>query len=674
MASSTGSRKLLVIGFDAADWKMIHPLVDAGLMPTLSKFIDEGCIGNLATLHPSLSPMLWTSIATGKTADKHGVCGFVEPLADASGVRLVGSATRTTKAFWNITSQAGLKTHVIGWYASHPAEPINGVCVSDQFIDAAAIETLGAISNPDAHPLAREGSIHPESLRERLSGYRVGRREIGAGDLLPFIPKLSEVNPADPRPARLASALAACASIHAVATDVLATEPWDVAAVYYDAIDRVGHDFMPFHPPKLANVTDRDFDLYQNVMSGIYRFHDMLLDTLLQLAGPETTVVLLSDHGFHSDHLRPAVPASTMEADAAQWHRQFGIIALRGPGVKQDDRVYGATLLDVAPTLLAILDLPVGDDMDGQVIAQAFERPPTTTRVGSWDTVGGASGRHAPRPRPDATAAIDAAATAAALQQLVELGYLAPQADSAASTVDQAAREWQFNLATVHVQMRRHEQAEAILAPLVAAHADEVRYVGLLAHSLIELRRHEEAQKLLSAAELKAPENIDVQLMLGQCELSLGLADQALARLERLEAREVTSVGLYCLLGDTYRTRALYGKAEAAFRRAIAIDAESERAQYGLSLVYLLTQRWEAAAEHALAAIGLLYGYASAHYVLGVALDELQQTDRAITSLKVATQLAPNFPEATERLAAILLREGRVEEAMRYRARPGGPL
>jgi len=139
MASSTGSRKLLVIGFDAADWKMIHPLVDAGLMPTLSKFIDEGCIGNLATLHPSLSPMLWTSIATGKTADKHGVCGFVEPLADASGVRLVGSATRTTKAFWNITSQAGLKTHVIGWYASHPAEPINGVCVSDQFIDAAAI-------------------------------------------------------------------------------------------------------------------------------------------------------------------------------------------------------------------------------------------------------------------------------------------------------------------------------------------------------------------------------------------------------------------------------------------------------------------------------------------------------------------------------------------------------
>ncbi|MCS7033185.1 MAG: alkaline phosphatase family protein, partial [Phycisphaerae bacterium] len=289
-APATPPRRLLVIGWDAADWKIIHPLVDAGLMPTLASLIEQGCIANLATLRPCLSPMLWTSIATGKRADKHGVLGFLEPLPDASGVRLVGSTTRKTKAFWNITTQAGLKTHVIGWYASHPAEPINGVFVSDQFLDPAM-----DVSRP-----VPEGAIHPESLRDPLSQYRLKLAEIGAGDILPFIPQLSQIDLArDPRPAKLAAALAACASIHAVATDVLAKHPWDIAAVYYDALDRVGHEFMPYHPPRLPHIPEADFERYQHVIRGMYRFHDMMLETLLRLAGEETTIVLLSDHGFH---------------------------------------------------------------------------------------------------------------------------------------------------------------------------------------------------------------------------------------------------------------------------------------------------------------------------------------------------------------------------------------
>src|SRR5262245_16335458 len=102
---SSLAKKLLLIGWDAADWKMINPLVDAGLMPTLSGLIDRGCVGNLVTLQPILSPMLWTSVATGKTADAHGICGFIEPMPDASGVKLVGSTTRKVKALWNITTQ-----------------------------------------------------------------------------------------------------------------------------------------------------------------------------------------------------------------------------------------------------------------------------------------------------------------------------------------------------------------------------------------------------------------------------------------------------------------------------------------------------------------------------------------------------------------------------------------
>lgn len=101
------AKKVLLIGWDAADWKVIHPLLDAGEMPNLNRLVEGGTIGNLATLQPCLSPILWNSIATGKTADKHGITGFVEPNPDGPGLRLASSTSRTTKAIWNILCKAG---------------------------------------------------------------------------------------------------------------------------------------------------------------------------------------------------------------------------------------------------------------------------------------------------------------------------------------------------------------------------------------------------------------------------------------------------------------------------------------------------------------------------------------------------------------------------------------
>ena len=86
-------RKVLLIGWDSADWEMIDPLLASGQMPALARLLEEGVRGNLATLQPVLSPMLWTSIATGKRADKHGICGFTEPLPDGSGIGPVRSTS-----------------------------------------------------------------------------------------------------------------------------------------------------------------------------------------------------------------------------------------------------------------------------------------------------------------------------------------------------------------------------------------------------------------------------------------------------------------------------------------------------------------------------------------------------------------------------------------------------
>ena len=100
-------------------------------MPHLSSLVESGCMGQISTIRPVYSPMVWTSIATGKRPYKHGVLGFSEPLPDGSHVRPVSGLSRKTKAFWNIFHQQGWRGNVIGWWPSHPAEPINGVMISN---------------------------------------------------------------------------------------------------------------------------------------------------------------------------------------------------------------------------------------------------------------------------------------------------------------------------------------------------------------------------------------------------------------------------------------------------------------------------------------------------------------------------------------------------------------
>src|SRR5881275_1528409 len=108
------SRKVLLIGWDAADWEHITPLLEEGLMPTLDTLINRGVMGNLATLQPILSPMLWNSVATGKFADKHGIQGFIEPDPINGGARPYTSTSRKCKALWNILTQRGLRSNIVG--------------------------------------------------------------------------------------------------------------------------------------------------------------------------------------------------------------------------------------------------------------------------------------------------------------------------------------------------------------------------------------------------------------------------------------------------------------------------------------------------------------------------------------------------------------------------------
>ncbi len=337
-------KKVLLIGWDAADWKVIDPLMDQGKMPNLERLVNQGSIAHIATIHPPLSPMLWTSIATGKRPFKHGILGFSEPTVDGMGVQPVTNLSRRCKAVWNILGQEGLKSTVIGWWPSHPAEPINGVMVSDQFHRARG--KLGA-----EWPIT-PGTVHPPELADTLAELRLHWEEVAGAMIEPFVPSARTVDQTkDARLAGIAKTLAECVSIHSAATWLIEHQPWDLFAVYYDAIDHFCHGYMKYHPPRQDHIPQADFDLYQSVVSTAYRFHDQMLGVLLSKIDDDVTVILTSDHGFHPDHLRPkTIP--NIPAGPAIEHRDFGILLMKGPGIKQDELLHGASILDITPTLL----------------------------------------------------------------------------------------------------------------------------------------------------------------------------------------------------------------------------------------------------------------------------------------------------------------------------------
>src|SRR6266581_9494255 len=350
--------RLLLIGWDAADWKVIQPLLDSGQMPNLARLIAGGVHGNIATIYPILSPMLWTSIATGKRPYKHGIHGFTEPLPDGSGVRPVTLLSRKTKAVWNILNQNGYRSLVAGWWPSHPAEPINGAMISNHF--QRAMGSPGALS-----PLPG-GAVHPASLTGSLSDLRVSPMELQGEFIRLFVPEYDKVDQAkDKRVHSIGKIIAETMSIHAAATEVLTTQSWDFAAIYYDAIDHFCHGFMRYHPPRLPSVSEADFAMYQHVISNAYRYHDAMLGTLLGFTDENTSVILMSDHGFHPDHLRPEyIPAEP--AGPAIEHRHFGILCAKGPALRMNEKIFGASVLDMCPTVLSLFGLPSGKDMDGK--------------------------------------------------------------------------------------------------------------------------------------------------------------------------------------------------------------------------------------------------------------------------------------------------------------------
>ncbi|HEX8386608.1 MAG TPA: tetratricopeptide repeat protein, partial [Rubricoccaceae bacterium] len=430
------------------------------------------------------------------------------------------------------------------------------------------------------------------------------------------------------------------------------TTEWDLGAVYYDAIDHVGHLFMKYHPPQMPTVSDEDFARYRHAVTAGYRLHDMLLDQLLTLAGPDTTVVLVSDHGFHSDHLRPlAIPA--IPAGPAVEHRAFGVFAAAGPGVAPGTRVHGATLLDVAPTVLALLGLPAGEDMPGRVLAEAFEAAPTVGRVPTWEPEGGQD-RPAPGSVDDEEEA--AAAEQEAVRQLAALGYV--DGDATDGLAVQADRDARYYLSKVLLSLGRASEAVALLEALYAE-AEPQLYGPWLAYALLQDGRPADAERVADAVEALVGAAIPMLgLFRAEAALQRGRPADAVAGLNALAAEEPGNPEFHLGRARALASAGRPAEAEAAAEATLALDPENARAHGLLADLRLGRGDVEGAAEAALEAVGRLYTFPNAHLTLGRAFAALGAPDRAAQAFLVAAAQAPRAAVPHRELARLYREAG----------------
>lgn len=634
------AKRLMLIGWDAADWKVIHPLLDAGQLPTLERLINRGVMGNLATLDPPLSPMLWTSIATGKRPYQHGIYGFTEPDPGGKGIRPVYNTGRKVKAVWNILTQHKLKTHVIGWWPSHPAEPINGIAISNFYQKA---------RNPIDQPWSvMPGTVHPADKEDLFAKLRVHPGELTPQHILPFVPEAARVDQtSDKRLGALTKIIAEASSIHAAATYIAENEEWDFLAVYYDAIDHFCHGFMKFHPPKMAHIPAELFELYREVVTGAYRFHDMMLERLLELAGDETTILLISDHGFHPDHLRPKKLPKEPAAPALE-HSPYGIFVLAGPGIKKDERVYGASVLDVTPTVLTLFGLPVARDMDGKVVINALEEETELTVINSWEEIPGECGMHPPDLQQDAYANQEA------MEQLIELGYIERPDENVEKAIRKTINENDYYLARAYIDGRKLHEAVPILERLFQENPKESRYGIRLARCYQSLGRIADCRKVVDRIKEGRKEiNPGLHVLEGSLLLSENKPLKALEEFKLAEKEAPDMPRLHLQIGRGYTLLRQWPDAERAFRLELDLDPDNAQAWHGLGVAQLRQDRAEEALESLLHSVGLLYHFPFAHYHLGEALFALGEKERSAEAFEVTLQMAPGLNRARQWLEKI---------------------
>ena len=361
--------RVIVLGFDGASPNLMEPLIAAGRLPALKRLREQGVYGRLASFRPTKSGVLWTSVATGKTMLKHGVVDWTH--VDQAGLEAPFKPSgRTAKTYWEILGEREISTVTLNWWFSHPARPVKrGIVVSDLFRHA---PKPGSAYPPERLPALKPLRVlYPSDVPEEMK--RHGIREWRLEDA--NIPMGSRRTILDSYGVYFAHDV----TVERASDHLFEKHPARVFSTYFRLVDITSHFAYHFLDRQLydrAVALEQEGRLtaedeagldraYAELLAPAYQFMDRIVGKYMERMDADTTLIVLSDHGFEFDrgHYRHAQP---------EGKPPDGILYLAGRGVRRGQGVEGATLYNVAPTVLYLMGQPVAADMDGDVLWDAI--------------------------------------------------------------------------------------------------------------------------------------------------------------------------------------------------------------------------------------------------------------------------------------------------------------
>jgi len=379
-------RRLLLFGIDGATWTVIDRLFAEGRLPNLARLVREGSRAPLRTLVPTHSPRIWTTIATGVPPELHGILDFVVKLPTGR-TALPSSTQRRVAAVWNVLSLHGYRVGVANWWATFPAEPIDGFVISDRASHVRRATYTQVLGLTDLAMARRShGETHPPELRDELDAILGAPGEPDARLLARLVPlgpeQLAELRAQTvfSRESRLSvlkfTLLQDLAAAEASLFALRRYQP-DVMLHFFAGVDSIEHHFWKYmEPERFAGVPPEEVAVFGELIERYYDLADEVLGRFLAAyADAPLAVVVVSDHGHEADPRHGTRGARGQSLWASGTHKDApdGILIVSGVDAARGAALDGPSVEDVTPTVLALLGVPVGADMSGRVLREAIE-------------------------------------------------------------------------------------------------------------------------------------------------------------------------------------------------------------------------------------------------------------------------------------------------------------
>ena len=376
---------VVMLLLDGASLDYILPRVAEGRLPAFARLLEKGAVMDLATTRPTQPDPVWAAVATGMYPAKDGVRSAASYYARGDGravdllpdacfshalVRLGfvrdepnASTIWRARPLWSIVSGAGMPVGIVRWPLTFPAEPVNGFIVSDRFhqLVGSIAEFDRAASPPSVLPIVQHVFEDP------LSGG--GAAPETGGLPAPVSPEESAMR----RDREYSRAL----------RGLIATTRPRLVAVRYDGLDVVGHYYLRYTQPRtFRGVPDDERRRLSQVIDRYYAFIDAEVDAALETIAPGDLLVVVSGFGMQPlNPLKESIGRLLGGPDFSGTHERGpdGFLFAYGAAVAPGRHQRGS-IVDVTPTLLYFLGLPVARDMDGFARADVFTRAFTAER------------------------------------------------------------------------------------------------------------------------------------------------------------------------------------------------------------------------------------------------------------------------------------------------------